>query len=600
MKQIKKITSNKGITLISLTITVIIMIILSFTVSVNITPYVERRKHTNLETDITKLKEEILHYYMENKNIPIVNKYTNTQMLDKNTNDNENYYVIDLSKLDDLELNYGKDFEKITDYSQEISDLLDIYIINEQSHTIYYPKGIEYDGEIYYTIMSLDSMQIQDMSVEGIVISGKNTGKINDEIQLVATVTPIFVPNTGVTWGTLDENIATVDETGKVTLKQLGTATITATSKDNDTITTIYEIQIIKSELEQLIEEQKYVSVKTKVEDADGNIVTIPKGFKVAADSGKNVTEGIVIEDNDIIEGIGNGRGNQYVWIPVGTEIKKYDGTTVDITLGIYIFADGTNHKGEDGIALPAGTPILKQSAEEYENETEIKNSELYPTETYSYGYKELKDYRAGAASSGLDGLNATALNLKGFIDSVKANGGYYIARYEASYGTDGKPNSKISNSFTTSSGSAYAPTTEGQLWNNITQINASIASRDLYTTINSDLINSYAWDTAIVYIQNFSNDSDYSRQNTLNSSLSNTGNLQEGIKDEVCKINDMASNTVEWTTEYSSYTFNTDAYPCTFRGGSYFSSNTYTSRRSDRTVTGSFDYITFRSALYL
>ena len=45
---------------------------------------------------------------------------------------------------------------------------------------------------------------------------------------------------------------------------------------------------------------------------------------------------------------------------------------------------------------------------------------------------------------------------------------------------------------------------TEGMLWNYISQINATIASKDLYSTVNSDLINSYAWDTAIVYIQNF------------------------------------------------------------------------------------------------
>ena len=50
----------------------------------------------------------------------------------------------------------------------------------------------------------------------------------------------------------------------------------------------------------------------------------MPEGFKIASDSGINVTEGIVIEDNDITtDGNGNKRGNQYVWIPVGKKIKK-------------------------------------------------------------------------------------------------------------------------------------------------------------------------------------------------------------------------------------------------------------------------------------
>ena len=65
----------------------------------------------------------------------------------------------------------------------------------------------------------------------------------------------------------------------------------------------------------------------------------------MAEDSGINVTEGIVIEDNDIKEGIGNNRGNQYVRVPVGNGIKKNNGTTVDITLGRYSFANGTSDK---------------------------------------------------------------------------------------------------------------------------------------------------------------------------------------------------------------------------------------------------------------
>ncbi len=55
---------------------------------------------------------------------------------------------------------------------------------------------------------------------------------------------------------------------------------------------------------------------------------------------------------------------------------------------------------------------------------------------------------------------------------------------------------------------------------------------------IPSDLINSYAWDTAIVFIQKYSGDSDYSRQNSLNTTLVNTGT----IGNERCHINDIAS----------------------------------------------------------
>ena len=338
----------------------------------------------------------------------------------------------------------------------------------------------------------------------------------------------------------------------------------------------------------------EYFKKPTTIKDSNGNLIKVPEGFKIAEDSGVNVTEGIVIEDNDIIEGIGNNRGNQYVWIPVGNGIKKSDGTSINITLGRYDFADGTNDKTEDGTTVLAkGTPILKQSADNYTQEI------------YTSLSSELATYREGIASSGEDGLNTTSRGkqkadgtyegIKSFIDSVKANGGYYIARYEATYGTDGKANSKVSNTFTNSD---TAPTTraEGMLWNHITQIDAATASRDLYTTATTDLINSYAWDMAIVYIQNFSGDIDYSYQTSKNQTLSNTG--ING--DEVCKINDMASNTLEWTTEYNRSSGGSIKNPCNIRGGYYHESDVYMSFRFSFTAIASYEFITFRPTLYM
>jgi len=228
-----------------------------------------------------------------------------------------------------------------------------------------------------------------------------------------------------------------------------------------------------------------YVSKTTVAKDSNDNIVRIPKGFKVASDSGINVTEGIVIEDGDVKAGKGNNRGNQYVWIPVGNGIKKSDKTQINITLGRYNFADGANDKDENETVLAVGTPILKQNAKEYTKKVDI--------DTF---FSELTTSRNGSVTGK---ENATALNLQGFVDSVKANGGYYIARYEASYGTDGKANSKVSDAATWA-----APTEEGVLWNDVSQIAAKEASVNSYSTVTSDLMNSYAWDTAIVYIQNF------------------------------------------------------------------------------------------------
>ena len=147
--------NQKGITLIILVITIIIMSILIFSIAVNIKPYKDQNTKTNFETDMQMLKEEINQYYAREKDIPIINKFTNITMLDgmRNINDNDEYYVIDIGQLD-VKLNYGADYYTINqkDITEEITDLLDVYILNKQTHTIYYPKGVLYGENTHYRL----------------------------------------------------------------------------------------------------------------------------------------------------------------------------------------------------------------------------------------------------------------------------------------------------------------------------------------------------------------------------------------------------------------------------------------------------------------
>ena len=313
---------------------------------------------------------------------------------------------------------------------------------------------------------------------------------------------------------------------------------------------------------------------KTKVVDSKNNEIWIPEGFKIASDSGDTVQQGIVIEDVSASTDTAV-QGSQYVWIPVGT-FTKDDGTqSENIILGRYTFGS-------------SGTPTLKQDAKNFTQSVVIN----------SY-YSELTTYREGVASPGKDGRNATAKDLKGFIDSVDTNGGYYIGRYEASYASGSstenyKAASKISNSYSEDDMS-YNPKT---LWNYITQLDASKVAINTYvgsTSVKSDLINSYAWDTAIVYIQEAGH-TNYANQRSKNSSLANTGKNA----DEVCKINDMASNIYEWTTEYSSVTDSNGAYPCAGRGGFYDNSDFCTAYRISLNATSGDNSIGFRLSLYL
>ena len=146
--------SEKGITLASLVILIILMVIIS---SVTITISLDRFKINNYKkmiNDLELIADKVSNYYLEYDVLPILRdtsnvavKYTySTLDFNKNVNDNENYYILDLEAMSGLLLNYGKaGFE-----NPNTTD--DVYIINEGSHTIYYVKGIELDGEFYHYI----------------------------------------------------------------------------------------------------------------------------------------------------------------------------------------------------------------------------------------------------------------------------------------------------------------------------------------------------------------------------------------------------------------------------------------------------------------
>ena len=319
-----------------------------------------------------------------------------------------------------------------------------------------------------------------------------------------------------------------------------------------------------------------------QVEDEYGNKVTIPKGFEVVEEEGTTVPEGIVIQDKD---------GNQFVWIPVGRVYKDNTGTNYsDIQLGRYTF-DTTN-----------GTPTLRQAAYTEENPESYKQLigilNDYGFDCFEYVIRENSD---GIASDGADGLNAIAKDLEGFVNSVRNNSGYYLGRYEASYGSgssveDYKPLAKASTSTT------FSKSKVGSLWNNVTQIEAAKISRNMYNNdsnvgVESDLVNSYAYDTTIVFIQEMGI-TNYANKTSVNSSLANTGT----IGDEVCNIHDMASNCWEWSTEYSSSTvsFSSRATPCVTRGGYCYDGNLYVDSRFCNQAPYEDFYLSFRVSLYV
>ena len=249
------------------------------------------------------------------------------------------------------------------------------------------------------------------------------------------------------------------------------------------------------------------------------------------------------------------------MWIPVGkiyiNENKEYK----EIKLGRYTFSE----KGE---------AQLKQSAENYLQEISIGGSTEYVN-----GIK----------------TNIVAKDLKDF--ATKANNiGYYIGRFEAGDQT-------ATEERTEESSDTIIPVVKKGIWpyNWVTQVQAANLAREMYknnTNFQSDLINSYAWDTAVVFIQEFSGDPDYSIKNRFQSEFTTTGNAKDNNNnyDVRCNIYDMAGNSLEWSTE----TYEDETYFTIARGGSYYTDISYVARRHNSTEVYSFTDYVIRPILYL
>lgn len=80
--------------------------------------------------------------------------------------------------------------------------------------------------------------------VTAVTVSGSGTIEAGKTAQLTATVEPADATDTTVTWSSSNEDVATVDQNGVVTAKNTGTATITATSKSDPTVSGMLEITV--------------------------------------------------------------------------------------------------------------------------------------------------------------------------------------------------------------------------------------------------------------------------------------------------------------------------------------------------------------------
>ena len=314
-------------------------------------------------------------------------------------------------------------------------------------------------------------------------------------------------------------------------------------------------------------EEKVFDEDNTPIIDDYGNEIIIPKGFKVSNDSTDSVTGGVVIEDATYTNTI----GSQFVWIPVGTIYTNKSKTEYKtITLDRYFFITDNGTKTSE--------PTSFSDVDDVINSNRTYQKSLY------------REEEKNATLVGTNGnyIAKDIYSSNGFIKSVQDNGGFFIGRYEARKDSSGN---------LTENGN-------DNVYNNVTQLVSAEKSRAMYSDINnfeSDLINSYAWDTTLIFLQTFEKD-DYSTKPSINTSddgiaSQGTNKLSANKQDILCKIYDISSKCYEWTTESSSY----NGTPCVYRGGAYNSGTAYAGDHNMAAPTNaSGATISFRPIIYL
>lgn len=410
-------------------------------------------------------------------------------------------------------------------------------------------NGVTYTAKCNVKVVAA----IASLSLVNVEVESGNT------VQLQITKTPQGETE-DVVFESSNTDIATVDDKGMVTAKSgiIEDTTVTITAKPHKTTGIQAQCVVtVKKEDESnkkvgIIDKSKtkFASNNNVREVREGNI-PIPSGFYYVKGS---IIGGAVITDESSGK---EGEGNEFVWVPVTTVNGTKSNTLPngsEIELNRYTF-DGT------------GKPRIMDSSDQYVEEDGL-NGEV--------------------TNKG----NLSAISISDYKNSVKNYGGYYIGRYEArdADAQEGRINGSASDH-------AVSVNVNDFVYNYVTQSDAARICRTMNTNsaYTVDLINSYAWDTAILYIQEFSTNKVYSIQ------ASNTSYLDKGTAnyDTLCNIVDMRNNCVEWTTEKSLY-----YYGSTARGGNVSGQYTLTtSGRYDYSVNSTYcngGGLSFRPILYI
>ena len=377
--------------------------------------------------------------------------------------------------------------------------------------------------------------------------------KFNQGITLVALVVTIVVL---LILSSVSLNLVLGDNGIIVKAKEAAETTAAAQEKE------AMERNLLEKELEN--------SLSTPaVEPTDG--VKIPTGFYYV---GGTKASGIVISDNKNDKNkyrnqkvVGTDLlGNQYVWIPCTTDSSSSDLQYARTEWGVEV--DGAD------------------------NSRAIKDELTLTDSSVTYSDADT------ANGINADVSKEIVAQIKAEKTSVAKYGGYYIGRYEVGKNGD--------TAVVKYNQTPYASIT----WSTAYGLAKKIITN---SEVNSYLCSSYAWDTAVNFIQNNSTAKNYATsiegfngnwnpqavKDPSGNVIKPAGTSQQlntGLTTQFCNIFDMGGNEAEFTTELNPGTSET----VVLRGGDY---DYYISPAGDRWDNGSGRaYITdgFRATLFL
>ena len=376
--------------------------------------------------------------------------------------------------------------------------------------------------------------------------------KFNQGITLVALVVTIVVL---LILSSVSLNLVLGDNGIIVKAKEAAETTAAAQEKE------AMERNLLEKELEN--------SLSTPaVEPTDG--VKIPTGFYYV---GGTKASGIVISDNKNDKNkyrnqkvVGTDLlGNQYVWIPCTTDSSSSDLQYARTEWGVEVDGDDNSRAIKDELTLTDASV------------------------TYS-------------DADTANGINADVskeivAQIKAEKASVAKYGGYYIGRYEVGKNGD-------------TAVVKYGQTPYAEItWSTAYGLAKKIITN---SEANSYLCSSYAWDTAVNFIQNNSTAKNYSTsiegfngnwkpqevKDTSGNVIKPAGisqQLNTGLTTQFCNIFDMGGNEAEFTTELNPGTSET----VVLRGGGYYR-NYPAGVRWDRVSGGASIGHGFRATLFL